>query len=44
MTLSLAQLGMPSVVWQQAFALSGAVVAGTAALVRVTNLPDPNRR
>jgi hypothetical protein len=44
MTLSLAQLGMPSAVWQQAFALSGAVVAGAAALARVTNLPNPNRR
>jgi hypothetical protein len=36
MALWLAQLGTPSAVWQQVFALSGAVVAGAAALVRAS--------
>jgi hypothetical protein len=34
MALWLAQLGTPSAVWQQVFALGGAVIAGAAALVR----------
>jgi hypothetical protein len=36
MALWLAQLATPSAVWQQIFALSGAVIAGVAALVRAS--------
>jgi hypothetical protein len=39
LALALAQLDTPSPVWQQVFALSGAVIAGAAVLTQVTDPP-----
>jgi hypothetical protein len=44
MALWLAQLDMPSAIWQQVFALAGGVIASTAALGRVADRPKANSR
>jgi hypothetical protein len=41
LTHGVAQLGVPSVVWQHVFALFGAAVAGATAWARVTHPPAP---
>lgn len=41
LTQGVAQLGVPSVVWQHVFALFGAAVAGVTAWQRVTHPPAP---
>ena len=41
-TLGLAQIGMPSAAWQEAFAIVGAVVIGCTAWARLAMLAPPN--
>ncbi len=40
-TLGLAQIGVPSEGWRQAFAIIGAVLVGATAWTRMTLLADP---
>ncbi len=42
LTFGLAELGVPSVIWQHVFAVFGAAVAGATAWARVTHPPPPS--
>jgi hypothetical protein len=41
LTLGMAQLGVPSLAWQQAFALFGSMVVGATAWERLMHPPEP---